>query len=296
MPNLDVKCPNVRRAIALLLDWTAHENLYLQPITFLTMKYVNKLENKHILVFGATSGIGFCVAEACVEFGARVTISGSNQERLDKTVQRLVESYPSSKDKIKTAVGDLSDETTVESNIKAVLEKATDGGQDKINHIAFTAGDALKIKSVFETSIEVIRKAQVVRLLGPIMIAKHIRDYIEISPDSSFTITGGVNTSKPGPGWSVQAASGGAGEGLARGLAVDLAPVRVNLVAPGAILTELWQQARFNEDFVNTMREKTLTKRLGRPEDTAEAYIYLMKDGFASGSVIATNGGYLLAN
>ena len=57
-------------------------------------KYTNKLHNKHVLIFGGTSGIGFCIAEACLEHGAHVTISGSNKARLDQSLSRLRNAYP----------------------------------------------------------------------------------------------------------------------------------------------------------------------------------------------------------
>ena len=50
-------------------------------------KYTNKLVGKRVLVLGGTSGIGFCVAEACVEFGAIVTVASSRQEKIDKTIE-----------------------------------------------------------------------------------------------------------------------------------------------------------------------------------------------------------------
>ena len=59
------------------------------------------------------------------------------------------------------------------------------------------------------------------------------------SAESSIILTGGVNSTKPRAGWSVMASSGAAVEGLARGFVVDLKPIRVICVAPGAVITEL---------------------------------------------------------
>jgi len=88
-------------------------------------------------------------------------------------------------------------------------------------------------------------------------------------------------------------AGGGAlNEGISRGLAVDMAPIRVNLVAPGAIKTELFKN--IPEHVIAAYERETTVKRLGRPEDVAEAYLYFMKDGFVTGSIIASNGGRLL--
>ena len=258
-----------------------------------TYKFINKLQGKQILVFGATSGIGFAVTEACVEHGANVIITGSKADKLETTIKRLQTSYGDLQSRVSAHVCDLSNEETLESNIVALLDAATDNGRKKINHISFSAGDVFGIPKISEVEIAQIRRSDVVRYLAPIMIAKHAGTYVAASPDSSFTITGGVNSHKPSPGWSVPAAGGSRNEGLARGLAVDLAPVRVNLVAPGAIDTELLR-GRVPPPIRDAWVQKSLVKRLGRPEDTAEAYLYLMKDGFITGTVVHTNGGALL--
>ena len=52
-------------------------------------KYASKLIDKNVLIFGGTSGIGFAVAEAAWEFGAKVTISGSNQPKIDTKLAEL---------------------------------------------------------------------------------------------------------------------------------------------------------------------------------------------------------------
>lgn len=180
-------------------------------------------------------------------------------------------------------------------NVEKLLQAATENGTHKLNHVAFTAGDLIPIQKVSDVTIAIIRKQEIVRFLGPVMIAKHLDEYMEKSPDSSFTITGGVNSWKPQPGWSLPASSGSRAEGLARGLAVDFAPIRVDLVSPGAIRTELLKRA-LSPQMEEAYTQQTLVKRLGRPEDTAEAYLYMMKDGFVTGTVLDTNGGYLLVS
>lgn len=64
-------------------------------------------------------------------------------------------------------------------------------------------------------------------------------------------------------------------------------------MSPGSVKTELL--SGLSEAAAEFMRNSTLTKRLGRPEDMAEAYLYAMKDGFVTGTVIHSNGGALLA-
>jgi NAD(P)-dependent dehydrogenase (short-subunit alcohol dehydrogenase family) len=125
-----------------------------------------------------------------------------------------------------------------------------------------------------------------------IIAKKFIPRFMHLSHESSFSLTSGALGQRPPPGFSVVATAGAAVEGAVRGLAVDVKPVRVNAVFPGAIDTEL--MARQPEERKKIYVSQTLTGSLGKPEDTAEAYLYLMKDSFVTGSMIHTEGGMLL--
>ena len=83
---------------------------------------------------------------------------------------------------------------------------------------------------------------------------------------------------------------------MTRGLALDLAPLRVNLVNPGAVSTELWDiiPVEQREGMQKSMKERTTTKKVAVPEEIAEAYLYVMKDTNVTGSSIDTNSGALL--
>ncbi|KAF7196383.1 Short-chain dehydrogenase/reductase malC [Pseudocercospora fuligena] len=83
-------------------------------------------------------------------------------------------------------------------------------------------------------------------------------------------------------------------EGLVRGLAVDLAPVRVKLVSAGPVKTDMLLKA-LPEEYVKMYEEETLTKQLGKVEHVAEAYLYIIKDGGVTGSILATDSGRRIA-
>ncbi|KAL1878153.1 hypothetical protein Daus18300_002069 [Diaporthe australafricana] len=254
-------------------------------------KFINKLRGHRVLIFGATSGIGYAVAEACLEHGCTVILSGSNVLKLADTILRLRTSYPHlTPYQIVVHACDLSDKDQLESNIQQLLSAVTLDGNNKIDHVVFTAGDARSLQSLSEVTVEQFEKTQVVRNIAPIIVAKYLPQYMEKGPGSSYTLTGGFIFSKPPPGFSLHAATGI--EGLARGLAVDIAPIRVNLVAPGVIETEAMKNVP--QQALEALAQATVIKRLGRPEDIAEAYLYLMKDGNVTGSIIESNGGRLL--
>jgi NAD(P)-dependent dehydrogenase (short-subunit alcohol dehydrogenase family) len=255
-------------------------------------KYITKLKGARVLIFGATSGLGYAVSEATLEYGATIIITGSNEEKLTQTSSRLLSNRNIPPGLIISHTCDLSNQDAMEKNLTSLLEAATDGGKKKLNHIIFTAGDTLPLRPIAEITPAYIQTAGVVRFIAPLMIGKLIPTYMLTSPESSFTITSGIIGTKPALGWIITSSYNGAQEGLTRGLAVQLAPIRVNCVSPGNVRTELLN--KMPEEVLENMRLSTLAKRLGRPEDVAEAYLYAMKDGFVTGSVLHSNGGAFL--
>jgi NAD(P)-dependent dehydrogenase (short-subunit alcohol dehydrogenase family) len=80
---------------------------------------------------------------------------------------------------------------------------------------------------------------------------------------------------------------------LVRALAVELAPLRVNAVKPGVVRTPLW--ADLSPETLYEESAKALpVGRVGEPADLAAAYVFLMKQGFATGSIVTVDGGYVL--
>jgi NAD(P)-dependent dehydrogenase (short-subunit alcohol dehydrogenase family) len=266
------------------------------------MAHQNRLANAHVVVFGGTSGIGFAVANMALSNGAHVTISGSAQPKVDDKVEKLRSFYPNlPASNIAGHACDLSDKENMETNLKTVLDKITEGGSKKIDHIAFTAGDINAMPKVEDVTIDTALQGFTVRFLAPAILIKILSSgkHMHLTSSSSFTLTGGTNTHKPLPGWSYGASWGGTLEGFVRGLAVDLTPMRVNLVIPGAIQTELMQSYidRVGAEGLERLKaEVSLTRNFGQPEDIAEAYGYLMRDRFATGSFVTCDGGRLLTS
>ncbi|KAM5377990.1 hypothetical protein ACJZ2D_004736 [Fusarium nematophilum] len=137
------------------------------------------------------------------------------------------------------------------------------------------------------------------RVSGTLLLCKVARTYMKQSYTSSITFTVGAAYFRPLPGYSVTVATAGAMGPMAKGLAVDLRPVRVNMVSPGVVKTELLdevcrkagQDAAEMEDL---FKKQSLLGRVGTPEDVAEIYLAVMKSGFVTGTTIHVEGGYLL--
>ncbi|KAI5468081.1 dehyrdogenase/reductase domain-containing protein [Mariannaea sp. PMI_226] len=265
----------------------------------MALKFINKLQNQRVLVVGGSTGIGFAVALGALEHGAHVVLSSSNQIKLDRAVDRLkahVESGGLSLPDISAKTCDLSNPDTIDDNIKSLLEFATQQG--KLDHVVYTAGDAIKTVSIDKVNAHDIPKIGMVRTAGVLILAKYLSSYTNQSTNSSLTLTGGTMSWRPSPGWSVLTGVAGGVESLARGLAVDLKPVRVNCAVPGAIHTELFDSIPEErlEAALKNMRRDTITGSVGTPEEMAEVYLYLMKSTFATGSTVTADGGRMVGD
>ena len=84
--------------------------------------------------------------------------------------------------------------------------------------------------------------------------------------------------------------------GLARGLAVDLAPVRVNAVRSGAVRTPLWDAIPEPQRAAvfDNLTQRALTGSIGEPQQIAAAHLYLMENHFVTGTVLTVDGGLIL--
>ncbi|KIL56786.1 hypothetical protein M378DRAFT_172400 [Amanita muscaria Koide BX008] len=265
------------------------------------LKSITKLAGKRILLLGGTSGIGFAVAEAALEHGAFVVVSSSQLTKVENAVSRLKTSYPTDDfhSRISGFTCDLANPENLEENLLALLKQSTttaDGGQALLDHIVFTAGDLQKFKPIQELTVDYIRDWGTVRFVAPLILAKLVGPFICPSHTSSITLTSGSSTARPPPGWSMVVGYAGGIETMTRGLAVDLAPIRVNCVLPGAVHTEFWTSIPKEalDGVLKQYGEKTLVGHVAKPDDIAEAYIYAMKDNFCTGSSIHNNGGALL--
>jgi NAD(P)-dependent dehydrogenase (short-subunit alcohol dehydrogenase family) len=261
-------------------------------------RYGDKLVGRRILVLGGTSGIGMAVAQAAVEFGARVIVSSSNQSKIDVAVQKIEASFAhESSASVGGFACDLHDLGKLETNLRALFDHATDGGQNKLNHVVYTAGNKVGSIALADTDTELITEHGILRFYVPIIIGKLAQTYVHSNHQSSIIFTSGVNTVKPVPGRALMAGWGAGVEGVTRALAVDLRPVRVNCVCPGPTKTELF--SGFPDEVLQPLLQKysssTMTRTIASPEDIAEAYLYCMRDYFIDGSVIHSSGGYLLA-
>ncbi|MCB2079981.1 MAG: SDR family oxidoreductase [Novosphingobium sp.] len=234
-----------------------------------------ELKGQRILVIGGSSGIGFAVARAALEQGAQVIIASSNEGKLDDALSRLGGG--------EGVCLDVTDEAAVETYF---------AGCGTLDHIAFTAADWAKVEhaSFEETDLEGSKVLFGVRFWGALAVAKH--GARKVKPGGTIILTNGMAAHRPQKGMPIATAMAGAVEHLVMGLAVELAPVRVNGVCPGAIVTEAWDAVppEFREVQEERLRGQ-LVPRAGTPEEAAEAYLYLMRGMYTTGQTLRVDGG-----
>ncbi len=237
------------------------------------------LKNKHVLVIGGGSGIGFGIAKGAAEEGAKVTIASRNAEKIAEKAKSIGATQ--------TAVLDVSEE----ANIAAFFDKHTG-----FDHIAFTAGDTdgLGFGLLKDLDLKQAASRFNTRFWGAVAVAKH--GALHLPPGGSYTFTNGMLAHRPMKGMPIVSASAMAAEGLALGLAVDLAPVRVNCVCPGLIETELFDRyGEARKEMLKAMSQRQLIQRPGTPEEAAEAYLTCMRNTYMTGQVIKIEGGVALS-
>jgi NAD(P)-dependent dehydrogenase (short-subunit alcohol dehydrogenase family) len=222
-------------------------------------------------------------------------VSSSNPDRVQQTIDRLLQDYPSAKSRLSGQACNLGDQATVEDNLKGLFEKVTSDGQ-KLDHVVYTAGDPLAMMKIEDISMEKMIKAGMVRFFAPLLVGKFAPKHMNPGPKSSITLTTGSVSEKPRPNWSMINSFATGLHGMTRGLALDLKPIRVNLISPGAVDTELWNMMteQQKKDMFESMSSQLATGKVGTPSDLAESYLFVLKDTNVTGSVISTNGGALI--
>lgn len=235
------------------------------------------LKDKRIVIIGGSSGIGLAVAQGALREGARVTVSSSRQETVDKGLSKLKGA--------EGMVADVKDEAQLATLFSRV---------GTFDHLVYTAGDwGGPRRGALETiDIKESEAVFAVRFWGALAAVKQAKKHL--AANGSITLTDGMIAHRPTKGSFVSTGMAGAVEHMTRGLAFELAPIRVNAVCPGAIRTEIWNtlvpEAQ-RESAIKQMGDRVPLKRIGEPEEVAEAYLYLMRGGYTTGQVLYVDGG-----
>jgi NAD(P)-dependent dehydrogenase (short-subunit alcohol dehydrogenase family) len=238
---------------------------------------VLSLEGANVVVLGGSSGMGLATAAMARDQGASVTIVGRDPDRLAAAQEHLGSG-------VRGVQADVADRDQLSAAFEAL---------DRIDHVAMLAGEQ-PASPVAETPHEQIVRAIDVRVWAAYSACALALP--KMNPYGSFTLCSGTSAHRPRAGRSAGAVATGAAEALTRALAVELGPIRVNALCPGAIDTPLLDRV-FGEKKVASMRaftDRIPVPRLGTAEEIADAVCFLMRNTFVTGVVLHVDGGAML--
>lgn len=236
------------------------------------------LREQKIVIIGGSSGIGLETARQAIALGAEVVIASRSEQKLRQALAQLgpnATAYPL----------DIADEGQVQAFFDRV---------GRFDHLVVTAAetsggpflrtDTAQARQLFEN-----------KFWGQYYAAKHGAP--NLAADGSITLFSGVVAYKTTVGSSALGAVNAAVSNLGESLALELAPIRVNVVSPGIIDTPA--RGKMSEDarsqFYAAIAGKLPVKRVGTADDVAQSVLYLIRNGFVTGTVLHVEGGHILA-
>lgn len=232
------------------------------------------LAGKKVVVVGGSSGIGLATAELAKAQGAEVIIASRSADKVKAAAAKV------------GATGIVADVTNDDSVVN--LFKAC----GPVDHVVVSAAQ-LKSGPFKTVSMEDVRSTMEGKFWGAWRVARAA----EIKAGGSLTLVSGFLSIRPRPNSAIVGSANGAIESLARSLALELAPVRVNCVSPGIIDTPI--RAGMPEAARKEMLAKIASGlpvgRVGLGEDIAVQILAFMANGFATGAIVYVDGGALIA-
>lgn len=241
------------------------------------------LKDKTILVTGASSGIGRAIATECSKMGARLIITGRNEERLQETFQNL-----EGNEHLKIS-GNLEDESFITHLSQTI---------PVINGIVHSAGISKRIPFKFTTK-EKLDDIFRINFEAPSFLTLCLIKNKKIEKQGSIIFISSISgVIISGMGGTLYSATKGAINGLAKGLAIELAhqKIRVNTILPAMIETKLIHEGAITQEQMDEDASKYPLKRYGKPEEIAYGAIYLLSDAslWVTGSNLLIDGGSTL--
>lgn len=257
-------------------------NEYLHPsvddqstINHTTME-TTRFQDQHVVITGGSSGIGLAVARLAAGRGASVTLLARRLERLERACAAVG-------DRARAHVVDVTDETALARVMSSL---------GPIDHLVTAAGGQAVDAPFLDLDPGVARRLFEVKYWGQYHALRcalpHMRKH------GSATLFSAWLARKPTAGFPTYAAIDGAVEALARVLAQELAPLRINVVSPGVIDTALYDNldtATREQVFAGVASQLPLG-RVGTPEECATAVLYLMDNAYSTGAVVDVDGGW----
>jgi len=239
------------------------------------------LEGSKVVIVGGSSGIGLGAAEAIVERGADVVLVGRSVDKLHRATRVL---------DAPQHVSTISADVTVEADVQRMFSQV-----GSFDHLVVTRGAPPPGAPIESTDLRTVRAFIDVMLVSAFSLAKNAR--CKLCPGGSITFISGISKDRPSiPGGAVVAAVAGSFGYMARALALELAPTRVNVISPGWVDTPMWDEIAGNakQEIWAQMASRLPARRIGTVADIAKAYVFVLESEFTTGTVLEVDGGHAL--
>jgi NAD(P)-dependent dehydrogenase (short-subunit alcohol dehydrogenase family) len=240
-----------------------------------TTRPAGALAGKRVVVIGRGGGIARAVARRAIAAGAQVTVAG-------RDAVALATAYAN--DDVDVEQIDVTDE----DSIARLAARLADHG--RIDHVVTTA--SARARGTYDgLTPEAILSSLQTKVVGTILLAKHFAP--TMAADGSIVALSGSTALKPSPGMVAVAATNAALNTAVAGLAIELAPIRVNAISPGTIDTGAYD-ALGDERKAQMFARKSATnpsRRIGVAEDVADAVLFALTNTFMTGVALPIDGG-----
>ncbi|MBM3201398.1 MAG: SDR family oxidoreductase [Chlamydiae bacterium] len=235
------------------------------------------LKNQHVVIIGGSSGMGLATAKHAIVNGAKVTIIGRDKAKLERAQNELVNN-----------VHIYHMDASKEEELIEFFDKVEPIDQLAILGLGTSSGSCVSMKT------DLARQSFDNKFWGQYLAVKHGAHKIKKS--GSIVLMSGVLGKRPRENTAVMSSVNGAVEGLCRALAIELSPIRVNVVSPGYVDTPLFSgmTAQAKEELFNQWKKMNPLKKVGSSEEIASAVIYLMTNTYTTGSTLCVDGGYTM--
>ena len=244
------------------------------------------LTDKRIVILGGSAGIGLAVAKRAAGEGADVIIASHNAERVKRAVAEI---EAGGAGRVSGRVSGHAIDLRSQPAVRRLFE--TIGNLD---HVVYTAGEELLISPLSDLDLAAARGFFELRYWGALAAIQAAKPHL--ARDGSIVLTSGAAGRRPHPGFVIGASICSAMEAVTRTLAVELAPIRVNIVTPGYVDTELWSNVP-SDARAQMFREaaaKLPVGRIGTGDDIAEHYMSFMRGRYVTGQALVVDGGGVL--
>ncbi|ATI52877.1 SDR family oxidoreductase [Bacillus cereus group sp. BfR-BA-01445] len=233
---------------------------------------ITTLKGSRIVIIGGSSGIGFATAEQAIEQGAHAIIAGRSKEKL-MVAQEVINN-----NHLQTYVLDNQDTNQLQDFFKKV---------GNFDHL-FTPGASYTLGPITATN-DIAESSFIGKFWPQYYAVKYAIPFL--SNSGSIVLMSGAFSQRPLKGAPAYGACNGAIESLGKALAVELTPIRVNVVSPGTIRRE-HEQNENRLTAYEAYKSLSLVKRPGHNDEIAHTVLYLMQNSFTTGNVLFPDGGY----